>query len=75
MGEFMFATGIECSYPTIENGRWRVDQMAETGHYRYWRARLRTGPRDRVAIPALRAAAAPGLPRPGPLRLGRSWTR
>ena len=37
MGEFMFATGIECSYPTIENGRWRRDQLAETEHYRYWR--------------------------------------
>jgi beta-glucosidase/6-phospho-beta-glucosidase/beta-galactosidase len=39
-GEFMFATGIECSYPTIENGRWRVDQLFETGHYRYWRRDL-----------------------------------
>ena len=37
MGEFMFATGIECSYPTIEGGRWRIDQLAETGHYQYWR--------------------------------------
>src|SRR5688572_8726819 len=27
---FMFATGIECSYPTIDNGRWRMDQMEET---------------------------------------------
>lgn len=34
---FIFATGIECSYPTIENGRWRYDQMAASGHYRYWR--------------------------------------
>ena len=24
---FMFATGIECSYPTIDHGRWRCDQM------------------------------------------------
>jgi beta-glucosidase/6-phospho-beta-glucosidase/beta-galactosidase len=37
---FMFATGIECSYPTIENGRWRVDQLYETEHYRYWRRDL-----------------------------------
>ena len=37
---FMFATGIEGSYPTIENGRWRVDQMEETGHYRFWRRDL-----------------------------------
>ena len=33
---FIFATGIECSYPTIEGGRWRRDQMAATGHYRRW---------------------------------------
>jgi beta-glucosidase/6-phospho-beta-glucosidase/beta-galactosidase len=33
---FLFATGIECSYPTIEGGRWRRDQMAATGHYRSW---------------------------------------
>jgi beta-glucosidase/6-phospho-beta-glucosidase/beta-galactosidase len=33
---FIFATGIECSYPTIEGGRWRHDQMHATGHYRRW---------------------------------------
>jgi beta-glucosidase/6-phospho-beta-glucosidase/beta-galactosidase len=33
---FIFATGIECSYPTIDGGRWRRDQMAATGHYRHW---------------------------------------
>lgn len=37
---FMFATGIECSYPTIEGGRWRMDQMAACGHYRHWRTDL-----------------------------------
>ncbi len=37
---FLFATGIECSYPTIEGGRWRHDQMEVTGHYRQWRADL-----------------------------------
>jgi beta-glucosidase/6-phospho-beta-glucosidase/beta-galactosidase len=37
MGEFMFATGIECSYPTIEQGRWRLDELEMTGHYRHWR--------------------------------------
>jgi beta-glucosidase len=34
---FMFATGIENSYPTIENGRKRRDQMEECGHYNNWR--------------------------------------
>ena len=33
----MFATGIENSYPTIENGRVRVDEMEKCGHYRYWK--------------------------------------
>ncbi|WP_114951247.1 family 1 glycosylhydrolase [Sphingosinicella terrae] len=33
----MFATGIENSIPTINNGRTRVDQMEVCGHYRHWR--------------------------------------
>jgi beta-glucosidase/6-phospho-beta-glucosidase/beta-galactosidase len=33
---FMFATGLECSYPTIENGRWRRDELQSTRHYRHW---------------------------------------
>ena len=33
---FIFATGIECSYPTIEQGSWRRDQMASTRHYERW---------------------------------------
>lgn len=37
---FMFATGIECSYPTIENGRVRRDMMEECGHYARWKEDL-----------------------------------
>ena len=40
MTEFMFATGIENSYPTIRlpDGRThRVDEMAKCGHYARWR--------------------------------------
>jgi len=40
MPPFMFATGIENSYPTVllKDGRTvRVDEMAKTGHYRRWR--------------------------------------
>ena len=37
---FMFATGIECSYPTIAQGSWRMDQMQSCGHYRHWRQDL-----------------------------------
>ena len=36
MVNFMFATGIENSIPTINNGRTRVDQMETCGHYRRW---------------------------------------
>ncbi len=40
---FIFATGIECSYPTIEAaGRTkRRDQMQECRHYDFWRDDLR----------------------------------
>ncbi|MDQ3813654.1 MAG: family 1 glycosylhydrolase [Armatimonadota bacterium] len=34
---FMFATGIENSYPTVQNGRVRVDEMETCGHYDHWR--------------------------------------
>lgn len=40
MPEFMFATGIECSYPTVptpDGGRRRVDQMECCYHYKRWR--------------------------------------
>ncbi|HEX4694675.1 family 1 glycosylhydrolase [Sphingomonas sp.] len=33
----MFATGIENSSPTIDNGRTRVDEMESCGHYQCWR--------------------------------------
>lgn len=34
---FMFATGIENSHPTINGGRFRVDEMEKCGHYKSWR--------------------------------------
>ena len=40
-GNFMFATGIECSNPTIGNGRVRRDLLEECGHYDRWRDDLR----------------------------------
>ena len=36
-GAFRFASGIECSYPTIKGGAVRRDQMEECGHYARWR--------------------------------------
>jgi hypothetical protein len=43
-GAFMFATGIECSYPVIASrggGITRQDQLEKGGHYRHWREDLR----------------------------------
>jgi beta-glucosidase len=37
IANFMFATGIENSIPTIHNGRTRVDQMEACGHYKHWK--------------------------------------
>ncbi len=37
---FMFATGIECSYPTINNGETRRDLLEECGHYKYFKEDL-----------------------------------
>ncbi len=34
---FIFATGIENSYPTIDGGRTRVDEMESCRHYEMWR--------------------------------------
>ncbi len=34
---FMFATGVENSYPTIQGGTRRVDEMEKCGHYEKWR--------------------------------------
>lgn len=32
----MIATGLECSYPTVEGGK-RRDELESTGHYEHWR--------------------------------------
>lgn len=37
MLSFMFATGIENSVPTINNGRERVDELEKCGFYKHWR--------------------------------------
>jgi beta-glucosidase/6-phospho-beta-glucosidase/beta-galactosidase len=36
----MFCTGIESSYPTVDGGRTRVDEMEACRHYRFWREDL-----------------------------------
>lgn len=39
-GNFMFATGIECSYPTINNETLRRDLLEECGHYKNFKEDL-----------------------------------
>ncbi|RZK97220.1 MAG: glycoside hydrolase family 1 protein, partial [Hymenobacter sp.] len=34
--QFLFATGIENSNPTIQNGRLRVDELEKCKHYQFW---------------------------------------
>ena len=35
--QFLFATGIENSYPTIQNGKFRMDEMEKCHHYERWK--------------------------------------
>src|SRR5690349_8069645 len=34
---FMFATGIENSIPTIQGGKFRMDELEKCGHYDHWK--------------------------------------
>ena len=34
--QFLFATGIENSNPTIQNGKVRVDELEKCNHYNFW---------------------------------------
>ena len=54
----MFATGIECSAPTIANGRIQRDLLEECGHYDRWQEDLALV--KGMGIPFLRY----GLPKP-----------
>ena len=64
-GTFLFATGIECSYPTIGNGTVRRDLLAECGHYDRYQQDLRLV-RDlglrvlRYGLPYYRTHLGPG---------------
>ena len=35
--QFLFATGIENSNPTIQNGKFRQDELEKCGHYKFWK--------------------------------------
>lgn len=34
--QFLFATGIENSNPTIQSGKYRQDELEKCGHYQHW---------------------------------------
>jgi hypothetical protein len=34
---FIFATGIENSYPTVKSGTIRMDELEKCRHYEYWK--------------------------------------
>ena len=69
---FIFATGIECSYPTTGNGAWRRDQMAATQHYARWREDFELA-RD-LGITHIRYGPPLHLIFAGPGRFDWSWS-
>ena len=68
---FLFATGIECSYPTIDHGRWRRDEMQSTFHYRRWQQDFDLC--RRIGITHLRYGPPLHLTFLGPERYDWSW--
>src|SRR5262245_91087 len=71
---FLFATGIECSYPTIEwNGqRVRQDELQKCGHYERWRDDFEAA-RD-IAVRVLRYGPPYYSMHKGPDSYDWSWT-
>jgi beta-glucosidase len=71
---FLFCTGIECSYPTIETpkGRKRIDELEKCGHYEHWREDLELT-RD-MEIRYLRYGPPYYKIHVGPGRYDWSWT-
>jgi beta-glucosidase/6-phospho-beta-glucosidase/beta-galactosidase len=69
---FIFATGIECSYPTTEGGRWRRDEMDATRHYERWREDFELA--REVGITHIRYGPPLHLIFTGPGRYDWSWS-
>jgi beta-glucosidase len=67
---FMFATGIENSYPTIRNRTLRVDEMDKCGHYKHGRTDFDLLEDLNIHTLALRSANPYDLAWTGALRLG-----
>ena len=60
----MFATGIENSIPTINNGRTRIDQMEKCGHYEHWKLDFDLLEDLDIRVAQIRSAASYRLRRP-----------
>src|ERR1044071_3477312 len=71
MAAFMFATGIENSYPTIAGGV-RVDEMEKCGHYERWQEDLALV--HEMGIRFLRWGPALYKTHLGPGRYDWAWT-
>ena len=72
-GTFLFATGVECSYPTIDGGRVRRDLLAECGHYDHGRQPCGSTPASGTPASASRQRPVHGRRprRPGRGRAGQ----
>lgn len=68
---FIFATGIECSNPTIHGGKWRRDELNSTGHYRRWQEDFELA--REVGVTHLRYGPPLHLVFPGPGRFDWGW--
>ena len=67
----MFATEIECSYPTIEHGRWRRRRDAfDAPLFALWQHDFELARETGITHITLRSAAAPDLRGDLPVRLG-----
>jgi beta-glucosidase/6-phospho-beta-glucosidase/beta-galactosidase len=68
---FIFATGVECSYPTTEHGSWRRDEMDATRHYERWREDFELA--RELGITHIRYGPPLHLIFTGPARYDWSW--
>ncbi len=72
MSQFMFATGIENSYPTIQlpdGTTKRVDEMEKCGHYQRWKEDFALVKDMGIQHSALWPSPAHHAPRRGQIRL------
>src|SRR5687767_15974773 len=71
---FLFATGIECSYPTVEwkGQRIRQDELQKCGDYDRWREAFALA--RELGVRLLRYGSPSCAMHPGPHSYNREWT-